>query len=282
MKRVLILLLVAASLASQAQVITPAASPAASVSTVVGLTDIKVEYSRPKLKGRQIFGEGDKFLHPNGKIWRTGANAGTVITFSDDVKFGGADVPKGKYLILTIPGATDWTVILYKDVALGGNVGDYNQANDQTRAVVKAEKLTSKVEAFTIEITDLTADSKTANLNLMWENTSIKVPIAVDFDKKVQASIDANTKVNPNNLYAAANYYFENGKDLKQALEWCSAAATARPEAFWIMHTKAKIQQALGDKAGATASANASKAEAEKQKNASYVKMNDDLIKALK
>lgn len=282
MKRVLILLLVAVSLASQAQVITPAASPAASVSTVVGLTDVKVEYSRPKLKGRQIFGEGDKFLHPFGKIWRTGANAGTVITFSDDVKFGGADVPKGKYLILTIPGATDWTVILYKDVALGGNVGDYNQSNDQTRAVVKSEKTASKVEAFTVEITDLSADSKTANLNLMWENTSVKVPIAVDFDKKVQASIDANTKVSPNNLYAAASYYLETGKDLKQALEWCSTAAAARPTAYWIMHTKAKIQQALGDKAGATVSANASKAEAEKAKDGTYVKMNDDLIKSLK
>lgn len=282
MKRVLILLLVAVSLASQAQVITPAASPAATVSTVVGLTDVKVEYSRPKLKGRQIFGEGDKFLHPFGKIWRTGANAGTVITFSDDVKFGGADVPKGKYLILTIPGATDWTVILYKDVALGGNVGDYNQSNDQTRAVVKSEKTASKVEAFTIEITDLSADSKTANLNLMWENTSVKVPIVVDFDKKVQASIDANTKVSPNNLYAAASYYLETGKDLKQALEWCSTAAAARPTAYWIMHTKAKIQQALGDKAGAAVSANASKAEAEKAKDGTYVKMNDDLIKSLK
>lgn len=282
MKRVLILLLVAVSLASQAQVITPAASPAATVSTVVGLTDVKVEYSRPKLKGRQIFGEGDKFLHPFGKIWRTGANAGTVITFSDDVKFGGADVPKGKYLILTIPGATDWTVILYKDVALGGNVGDYNQSNDQTRAVVKSEKTASKVEAFTVEITDLSADSKTANLNLMWENTSVKVPIVVDFDKKVQASIDANTKVSPNNLYAAASYYLETGKDLKQALEWCSTAAAARPTAYWIMHTKAKIQQALGDKAGATVSANASKAEAEKAKDGTYVKMNDDLIKSLK
>lgn len=282
MKRVLILLLVAVSMSSQAQVITPAASPAASVSTVVGLTDVKVDYSRPKLKGRQVFGEGEKFMHPNGKIWRTGANAGTVITFSDDVKFGGADVPKGKYLVLTIPGATDWTVILYKDVALGGNVGDYNQANDQTRAIVKSEKTASKVEAFTVEITDLSADSKTASLNLMWENTSVKVPIVVDFDKKVQASIDANTKVSPNNLYAAASYYLETGKDLKQALDWCSTAAAARPTAYWIMHTKAKIQQAIGDKAGATASANASKAEAEKAKDATYMKMNDDLIKALK
>ena len=161
------LLLVAVSLASQAQVITPAPSPAATVSTVIGLTEVKVEYSRPKMKGRKIFGTGTEFVTPYGSVWRTGANAGTVISFSDDVKFGGVDVPKGKYLVLTIPGATDWTVILYKDIALGGNTGDYSQANDQTRATVKADKLADKVEALTIEIADLSENSKMANLQLM-------------------------------------------------------------------------------------------------------------------
>jgi len=282
MKRVLILFLVAVSLAAQAQVVTPAASPAASVSTVIGLTDVKVEYSRPKLKGRKVFGAGADFMHPYGQMWRTGANAGTIISFSDDVKISGSDVPKGKYLILTIPNTPDWTVIFYKDVAMGGDVSAYDQKNDQLRVMAKAENLTQKVEAFTVNITDLSADSKTANLQLTWESTSIKVPIAVDFDKKVQASIDANTKVNPNSLYAAANYYLDNGKDLNKALEWISTAATARPEAFWIMHTKAKIQKALGDKKGATESATASKKVAEEAKNADYVKMNDDLIKSLK
>lgn len=282
MKRVLILLLVAASLASQAQVVTPAPSPAATVSTVVGLTEVKVEYSRPKMKGRKIFGTGADFVTPYGQVWRTGANAGTIVTFADDVKFGGTDVPKGKYLLLTIPGASEWTVILYKDVALGGNTSAYDQKNDQARAVVKSETLAQNVEAFTIEISDLSADSKSANLQLMWEKTSVKVPIVVDFDKKVMASIDANTKVSPNNLYSAATYYLENGKDLKQALDWCSQAAAARPQAYWIMHTKAKIQQALGDKKGAMESATASKAEAEKQKDGAYVRMNDELLKALK
>lgn len=282
MKRVLILVLIAVSLAAQAQVVTPAPSPAATVSTVVGLTDVKVEYSRPKAKGRKIFGAGADFVTPYGQVWRTGANAGSVISFSDDVKFGGTDVPKGKYLLLTIPGATEWTVILYKDVALGGNTSAYDQKNDQARAVVKSETLSQNVEAFTIEIADLSADSKSANLQLMWEKTSVKVPIAVDFDKKVMASIDANTRVNPNNLYAAASYYLENGKDLKLALEWITTAAAARPDAYWVMHTKAKIQQALGDKKGAMESATASKATAEKQKDGAYVRMNDELMKALK
>lgn len=282
MKRVLILVLVAVSLAAQAQVVTPAPSPAATVSTVVGLTEVKVEYSRPKAKGRKIFGNGADFVTPYGQVWRTGANAGTIVSFSDDVKFGGTDVPKGKYLLLTIPGAAEWTVILYKDVALGGNTSGYDQKNDQARAVVKPETLAQKVEAFTVEIADLSADSKSANLQLMWENTSVKVPITVDFDKKVMASIDANTRVSPNNLYAAASYYLENGKDLKVALEWITTAAAARPDAYWVMHTKAKIQQALGDKKGAMESAMASKAAAEKQKDGAYVRMNDELMKGLK
>lgn len=276
------LLALAVSLATQAQVQMPAPSPAATVSTVVGLTDVKVEYSRPKLKGRKIFGAGAEFLHPFGQMWRTGANSGTVVTFSDDIKVAGVDVPKGKYLVLTIPGSPDWTVILYKDVAMGGNIAAYDMKNDQTRATIKADKLTDKVEAFTVEITDLSADSKTANLQLMWENTSVKVPLAVDFEKKVMASIEANTKLNPNALYSAANYYLETGKDMNKALEWATTAAAARPDAYWILHTKAKIQKALGDKKGATESAMASKAAAEKDKNADYVKMNDDLMKGLK
>lgn len=282
MKRVFMFLALVMSVATQAQVLSPAPSPAATVTTVVGLTDVKVEYSRPKAKGRKIFGASAEFLTPYGKLWRTAANNGTKVTFSDDVKFGGSDVPKGTYLLLTIPGAAEWTVILYKDVAMGGNTDAYDQTKDQARVTAKSEKLTEKVETFTIEIADLSENGKTANLQIMWENTSVKVAIAVDFDKKVMESITANTKVNPNNYYSAATYYLESGKDLKPALEWITAACAARPEAYWMFHTKAKIQKALGDKIGAMESATASRTAAETAKNADYVKMNDELLKGLK
>jgi len=121
MKNALLLLLFVMSVAASAQVQTPQPSPAASVSTVVGLTDVKIDYSRPSLKGRKIFGEKD-VMYPHGTIWRTGANAGTKISFSDEVKVEGITVPKGEYLIFTWPGATEWTVSLYKDIALGGNI----------------------------------------------------------------------------------------------------------------------------------------------------------------
>ena len=284
MKNVFSILLVMAGLLAEAHVQSPSPSPGATVTTVVGLTDVKVEYSRPKAKGRKIFGAGPEFLVPFAQTspWRTGANNGTTVTFSDDVTFGGNAVPKGSYLLLTFPGASEWTVVLYKDASIGGDMSKYDKANDQARAMVKSEKLTEKVETFTIQVSDLSENSKTANIQLAWENTSVKVPIAVDFDKKVMASIEASTKVNPNNLYNAANYYFDNGKDLKQALEWITTAAAARPDAYWIMYSKAKIQKALGDKKGAADSAMASRTEAEKAKNMDYVKMNDDLIKSVK
>ncbi len=282
MKKVLAILLVVAALAAEAQVITPQPSTAASVSTVVGLTTVKVEYSRPKAKGRKIFGAGAESLVPAGQVWRTGANNGSIVTFSDDVKFGGTDVPKGSYLLLTIPGATEWTVILYKDIDLGGNTSAYDKAKDAARVTAKAEKLTEKVETFTIEIADLSENGKTANLQIMWENTSVKAPITVDFDSKVMKSIEASTKVNPNNLFQAAVYYFENGKDMKQATEWITTAAAARPDAYWIWYQKARILKANGDKKGAMDAATASKAEATKQNNPDYVKLNDDLMKTLK
>jgi hypothetical protein len=277
----LIIVLLAIGLVANAQVQTPQPSPAASVSTVVGLTDVKIDYSRPSAKGRKIFGEGAVLL-PNGAIWRTGANNGTKITFSDDVKVEGIAVPKGEYLIFTWPGATEWTVSLYKDIALGGNTGGYDKTKEAANFKVKSEKLTEKVETLTINIGDIAGDSKTAKVQIAWENTSVKFTIAVDYDEKVMKSIEASTKVNPNNYLGAAVYYLENGKDLKQALEWVNKAEEANPTAFWIKYQKARIQKGLGDKAGALATPKASWEGAKTANNRDYQVMNEELQKSLK
>jgi hypothetical protein len=283
MKNILVIALLVVGLAAQAQVQTPQPSTASTVTNVVGLTEVKIEYSRPKAKGRKIFGASTvDFLTPYGKLWRTAANTGSKVTFSDDVKFGGVDVPKGTYLLLSIPGAAEWTVILYKDVAMGGSTERYDQTKDQARVVVKSEKLTEKVETFTLEIADFAENSKSANLQIMWENTSVKVPITVDFDAKVMKSIEANTKVNPNNYFNAAVYYLENGKDLNQALAFVNKAVEADPTAFWILYQKARIQKGLNDKAGALATSKVSLEESIKAKNADYQKMNEELQKSLK
>jgi hypothetical protein len=279
-KSLLIVGMVIICLLAEAQVETPSASPAGSVSTTVGLTDIKIDYSRPRVKGRKIFGEG-AVLVPYGAIWRTGANNGTKISFSDDVTVEGTAVPKGEYLIFTWPGAAEWTVALYKDVTLGGNTGGYDASKEAAKFKVKPEKLTEKVETFTINIGDIADDNKSAKVQLAWENTSVKFGVGVDFDAKVMKSIDDATKVNPYNYYQAAVYYLENGKDLNKALEWINKAADNDP-AFWILYQKARIQKALNDKKGALATANASLEAAKVAKNRDYQVMNEELIKTLK
>lgn len=280
MKKMLTLLLLVVFVAAEAQIQTPAASPAASVSTTVGLTDVKINYARPKAKGRKIFGEGGDFLVPYGQLWRTGANAGTVISFSDDVTVGGKSLKKGDYLLLTIPGASEWTVILYSDPSMGGNTAAYDQSKDAVRLTAKPAKLADRVETFTVNIADVSDDNTKANIEVAWENTSVKFGITVEYDSKVMKAIEAGTRVSPGNYIAAANYYFDNGKDLKKALEWITIGIeTGNQNAFWNIHTKAKIQHALGDHAGALATAQQSldKAKAAPS-DFGYVKLNEDLM----
>ncbi|MDQ2656403.1 MAG: DUF2911 domain-containing protein, partial [Bacteroidota bacterium] len=169
-KTLLIAALALVFMVSDAQIQTPSASPAGSVSSTIGLTDVKIEYFRPRLRGRKIFGEKD-VMYPHGTIWRTGANGGTRISFSDDVKVENIDVPKGEYLIFTWPGAGEWTVSLYKDLSLGGNTTDYDASKEAAKFKVKTKKLAEKVETFTISIDDIAADNKSAKVTLAWENT---------------------------------------------------------------------------------------------------------------
>jgi len=283
MKKTLIALMLVAALAVEAQIETPAASTPTTLTTRIGLTDVKISYSRPRLRGRKIFGTGKDFLEQYDKIWRTGANQGSVITFGDDVEIEGTKVPKGEYLILTKPGATEWTVYIHKQVSIGGNVGDYKPENDAASFVVKPEKLTEKVEMFTINVTDVSDDNTTGKIQLAWENTSVKFGVKVDFDSKVMKAIEANTKVNPNSYITAARYYMDTKKDLKKALEWVDLGiAQGDPNAFWNYYLKAQIQKAAGDKAGAKATATKSLEMAKKAENDfGYIAQNETLIKSL-
>ncbi|HZY83064.1 MAG TPA: DUF2911 domain-containing protein [Cyclobacteriaceae bacterium] len=277
MKKTIIALFLAMNICAYAQIETPAPSPGATLTTKVGITEVKISYSRPRIKGRKIFGQGSstEFVTPYGALWRTGANAGTVITFGDDVEVEGKKVPRGQYLLLTIPGASEWTIILYKDVALGGNTDGYKQENDAARFTVKSEKLTEKVEMFTVNVTDLTDDNTAAKIQLAWENTSVKFGVKVNIDTKIMNSIAASNA-------AAARYYFDTKRDLKQALNWIDSSIAGDPGAYWNIHLKAQIQKALGDKAGATKTAQQSLELAKKDNNAFYVSQNESLIASLK
>lgn len=283
MKKSFIVMLVLLGFIAEAQIELPAPSPAVTLTTKIGLTDVKVSYLRPRMKGRKIYGSGAGFLVPYDAMWRTGASQGSVISFSDEVEIEGTKVPKGEYLILTTPGATEWTVYLHKNVAMGGELEQYKPENDAANFKVKSEKLTERVEMFTINVTDLSDDNTNAKIQIAWENTSVKFGVKVDFDSKVMRAIDAGTKVNANAYITAARYYLDTKKDLKKALEWVDQGiAGGNPDAFWNVHLKAQIQKAAGDKAGAKATAQKSLEMAKKAENDfGYIKQNEDLIKSL-
>ncbi len=255
---------------------TPAPSPSQTVTQAFGIGEVKVEYSRPSVKGRTIFGD----LVPYGKIWRTGANAATKVTLGDDMKVNGTAVAAGTYALYTMPSATEWDVMLYKDLALGGNVDEYKSENEVLRFKVKPATMNDKTETFTIAFNNMT--STTCSMDLVWDKTKISIALTSDHDAKVVKNIESALSADKRPYFAAANYYYENGKDLTKALEWCNKAIELNPKAFWMTHTKAKIQKDMKDYKGAMASAELSKATATAEKDDSYVALNDKLLAELK
>lgn len=280
-----IIALLATSLAF-AQIEVPQPSPAGSVSSKVGLTEVKIDYFRPKMNGRMIFGESDDALLKYGETWRTGANSGSKLSLSTSATIGGAEVEAGEYLILTIPGKAEWQFILYSDVKLGGNMSAYKEENAVLKVAVKPAKLANPVQTLTFNISDISENNTSANLELTWADVSIKVPIVVDFDDVIMMSIADYTKVNPKNYVAAANYYYSADKDLNQALTWINLylADSANSKQFWNTHLKAKILAKMGKKKEAIATANESMkmAQANEGGDFGYVKRNQELIKGLK
>lgn len=250
----------------------PAPSPSQTIKQSFGLGDISVEYSRPAVKGRIVFGD----LVPYGKVWRTGANAATKLTFSDDISFGDVPVKAGTYALYTIPGKSTWTVMLYSDLTLGGNTADYKQEKEVARISVPAKYTEAKTESFTINIAKV--KPTTATLELLWENTRVPIKIATEIDGKVMKNIDAAMANDTRPYFQSASYYFDNNKDLGKAKMWVEKATEQNPKAYWVRLLKAKIELKMGDKKAAIATANEVVAMATEAKNDDYVKMAKELI----
>jgi hypothetical protein len=275
MKKLLLLMLVfTISFSVNAQIETPAPSPAAKIEQKVGLTDVSVEYSRPAMRGRVIFGN----LVPFGKTWRTGANARTKITFSDDVKVGDAELKAGSYAILTIPQADNWEVIFYTDHAGGGAPAELDETKVAARVTSKVYPLDMDIQSFTISFDDVTSNS--AVIGMLWEKSYVGVKFEVPTDETVSASIDkALSGPGFNEYYAAAVYYLSEGKDISKAKEWINKAMSMTKEPrFWQLRQQSLIYAASGDKKGAVDIAKKSLAAAKEAGNQDYVKMNKESI----
>lgn len=261
------------AVASTAQVRTPAPSPSAKVDQTIGLTEVSVEYSRPSVKDREIFGN----VVPYNEYWRTGANAATKISFSEDVVVGGVDVAKGEYAIIAKPGEKSWELNFYPWTGRGWTSyrdGDVAPVKAMTDDVVS---MPFSVESMMVAFDNLRNSS--ATLHFVWEKTNAYVTIEVPTDKAVSESI-TTTMAGPsaNDYRAAASYYLAEDKDLEQALEWINQSLEMGGERFWILRDKSEIQAKLGDYAGAVKTAERSKELAIEAHNNDYVKINEDNI----
>lgn len=265
------------SLTADAQQLkVPAPSPLQVLDQNFALSNIKLEYSRPSVKGRTVFGD----VVPYGKVWRTGANASTKITFGEDVTVEGKPLEAGTYALYTIPNKDSWDIMFYKDLTLGGNVAEYKSENEVLKIQVKPTALANLVETFTINVADMT--SSTANIQLDWEKTRVSFKVVADIDSKIMKSIEASVEKDNRPYFQAASYYYESGKDMNKALGWVNKAIEQNPKAFWVYHLKAKIQMKLKDYKGAVSTAEQSIALAKEAKNDDYVKMNEKLIEEAK
>ena len=258
-----------------AQIETPAASPSQKIQQKVGLTDVTLEYSRPSKRDRQIFGD----LVPYNKIWRTGANANTKITFSNDVAINGKTLNAGSYAVFTKPNETVWEIYFYSDSNNWGNPAEWDP--NKVAAVVKSEvyKMPMSVETFTMSFDAVTTDS--VNLGIIWDDVYVAAPINFMTDKQVTASIQkVMDGPSSGDYFSAAVYYLNADKDITKAKMWVDKAIEmADPAPFWYYRQQSLIYAKSGDKAGAIKAAQKSLALAKEAGNDDYIALNTKSLK---
>ena len=224
------------------QIDLPRPSPNASVSQNIGISEVTIHYSRPGVKGREIWGK----LVPYGEVWRTGANENTTIRFSTPVKVEGHELPAGLYGLQTIPTSGDWTLILSKDADQWGAF-TYKPEHDALRVQVKPQPAEPQ-ERMSFEFTDLTDTS--AKVVIRWEKLAVPFTLTVDTPKLVAAK--AKESIGWRGPYQAANYCMQNNTCMDEAGKWLDASI-ALDGNFTNYRAKADYLAQKGDKKGAAA-----------------------------
>src|SRR5258705_7342417 len=194
------------------QLTTPQPSPTAEIKQEFALSSIEISYSRPGVKGRKIFGD----LVPFGKVWRTGANSATTVTFGEDVMIGGKKITAGKYGLLTIPGETEWTFIITKQLDVT-NPSAYKEDQDVVRVKSQPASLPFSIETMMINIDNIKSNS--CVIGLAWDNVYASFELRADVESKVMEQIKSTMESDNRPYFTAAQYYIDNGKDLNKAVE---------------------------------------------------------------
>ena len=262
---------------SFSQINTPRVSPASKVEQMVGLTEIEIEYSRPSMRGREVFGN----LVPFGKVWRTGADNSTKISFDTDVIISGKTIQSGTYSIFSIPNKESWEIILYSDVELWGVPRDWSENKIVFSSMFDVKKLkkSNTVETFTISFNDLTNND--VNMSISWENTSVDIKIEVPTRSMVESDINKVLSDNPksSDYYAAAVFYRQENINLDKALEWMNKAIEMNESPrFWQYRQQSLIMAANDKFAEAVDAAKKSLNLAIEADNQDYIKMNRESI----
>ena len=277
MRAIIFTLLIFTVNLSFSQINTPRVSPASEVEQMVGLTEIEIEYSRPSMRGREVFGN----LVPFGKVWRTGADNSTKISFDTDVIISGKTIQSGTYSIFSIPNKESWEIILYSDVELWGVPRDWSENKIVFSSMFDVKKLkkSNTVETFTISFNDLTNND--VNMSISWENTSVDIKIEVPTRSMVESDINKVLSDNPksSDYYAAAVFYRQENINLDKALEWMNKAIEMNESPrFWQYRQQSLIMAANDKFADAVDAAKKSLNLAIEADNQDYIKMNRESI----
>ena len=269
-----LLFIILASSTSFAQINTPAASPSTTLSQTLGLTKISLDYSRPSVKGRKIFGD----LVPYGKVWRTGANKITSIKFDDEVYVHGAVMKAGSYGLYTIPGKSEWTIIFNRDDKQWGSY-DYDINKDVIRFNVQPIQPQEFTEKMTIDFVEFTPTS--TELSIKWESTEVRFKIEQrGVDEKIMAEIAEKTSkpdATTDTYFSAADFYYQKGVKLDQALAWANKVIEKEKE-YWTYQLVARIAAKQNNCAVAIPNAEKSIELAKKAGDDAYIKLNQAVL----
>lgn len=268
------------------QITHPKASPFSVVEQEVGLSKIRVEYSRPAVRGRHVFGpqeDGQKGLVPYGRIWRVGANESTKISIDSYFNIAEYYEPPGTYVLYAFPEENEWEIVFHTNTThWGDGRKDYNPEEDAFRIKVKPQTIPYHQENFLIAFDSIT--HSTANLNLIWASTKVSIPITFDTDGQMEAEISKQLKENPTaqTYYEVARYLQEQGKDYEQALDYLNTALELGGDTYYFHRVKSLVQAELGDYKGAILSAEKSLEIAAELEKDEFVRMNEKNIKKWK
>lgn len=217
----------------------PQASPSVTLEQGFSTSFIKIEYSRPSVKGRKIFGD----LIPYDAVWRTGANASTKITFGEEVYIGDTQLKPGTYALFTVPGEKEWRVMFNSDTQ-GWGAGTFDEKKNAATLAVPVLYVKENQESFSITLENLTKN--TADVVLAWADVRISIPVKADNHQRIMEHLKKELRGDKPPYFRAASYMLETGEDLKSALRYVDMAIKEAPEAYYMYWTKAQIQDQLG------------------------------------